>query len=229
METKKVRMRTYSVFVCESQPVVIEGLERVLNTSGLFALAGAVTSSEDALQRIGETKPDLLVLDQCIGVRAALQLLGEVRGVSPDSRGVLWVNELPEADCLRCLQSGVRGIVRKTQPVSVLLACLRSVAEGNLWLEKELSQPPAGALPRRNQPKFTPREREIVQHVCRGLKNRQIAEALDITPGTVKVHLMHVFEKAGVRDRFELAMQGEKLLGVGEADAAPRAAAGQPA
>jgi DNA-binding NarL/FixJ family response regulator len=52
----------------------------------------------------------------------------------------------------------------------------------------------------------------VVELVCRGYKNRQIAEALSITPGTVQVHLMHVFEKTGVRDRFELAMQGARLL-----------------
>ena len=52
-----------------------------------------------------------------------------------------------------------------------------------------------------------------MHHVCGGLKNKEIAEALAITPGTVKVHLMHIFEKTGVKDRFELAVQGRRLLG----------------
>ena len=60
---------------------------------------------------------------------------------------------------------------------------------------------------------LTPREKDIVHHVCGGLKNKEIAEALAITPGTVKVHLMHIFEKTGVKDRFELAVQGRRLLG----------------
>jgi hypothetical protein len=53
-----------------------------------------------------------------------------------------------------------------------------------------------------------------VQQICEGLKNKEIAEALSITAGTVKVHLMHIFEKTGVKDRFELAIQGRKLLGL---------------
>ena len=57
-----------------------------------------------------------------------------------------------------------------------------------------------------------PREREIVEFVCRGMKNKEIAEALSITPGTVKVHLMHIFEKTGVKDRFQLALQGRQFL-----------------
>ena len=69
---------------------------------------------------------------------------------------------------------------------------------------------------------ITPREREIVESVCRGMKNKEIAEALSITPGTVKVHLMHIFEKTGVRDRFQLALQGRQFLSSTEEELALR-------
>ncbi|HEY2842786.1 MAG TPA: helix-turn-helix transcriptional regulator, partial [Bryobacteraceae bacterium] len=72
-------------------------------------------------------------------------------------------------------------------------------------------------------PRLTPREKQIVQQICEGLKNKEIAQALSITAGTVKVHLMHVFEKTGVKDRFELAIQGRKLLGL-ETPGVPRRA-----
>ena len=74
-------------------------------------------------------------------------------------------------------------------------------------------QSPDGA-DRRSAPRLTPREKQIVHQICEGLKNKEIAEALSITAGTVKVHLMHIFEKTGVKDRFELAIQGRKLLGL---------------
>ena len=82
-----------------------------------------------------------------------------------------------------------------------------------MWIESSLSEHAVGALDRRSAPRLTPREKDIVHHVCGGLKNKEIAEALAITPGTVKVHLMHIFEKTGVKDRFELAVQGRRLLG----------------
>ena len=53
-----------------------------------------------------------------------------------------------------------------------------------------------------------------MHHVCGGLKNKEIADALRITAGTVKVHLMHIFEKTGVKDRFELAVHGRRMLGL---------------
>ena len=65
---------------------------------------------------------------------------------------------------------------------------------------------------------MTPREREIIEQIMRGAKNKDVAAALGITPGTVKVHLMHIFEKTGVKDRLELAMQGPRLLGLSSAE-----------
>jgi DNA-binding NarL/FixJ family response regulator len=91
------------------------------------------------------------------------------------------------------------------------------VSQGDVWIESSLSEH-AGGLDRRSAPRLTPREKEIVHHVCIGMKNKEIAKALAITPGTVKVHLMHIFEKTGVKDRFELAVNGRRLLGVERAN-----------
>jgi DNA-binding NarL/FixJ family response regulator len=109
---------------------------------------------------------------------------------------------------------GARGILRRTLPITTMYECLRTVGQGNLWLENSISDQVVGFLNRRSTARLTPREREIVRSVCRGLKNKEIAELHHITPGTVKVHLMHIFEKTGVKDRFELAVQGPRLLGL---------------
>ncbi|MGH9660647.1 MAG: response regulator transcription factor, partial [Bryobacteraceae bacterium] len=93
-----------------------------------------------------------------------------------------------------------------------VLECLRAVAQGNIWIENSMSSQVAGYLSRRNLPRLTRREQEIVGLICRGMKNKQIGEALAITTGTVKVHLMHIFEKTGVKDRFELALEAHKLV-----------------
>src|SRR6185312_14621207 len=98
--------------------------------------------------------------------------------------------------------------------IATIRTCLRAVSQGEVWIENSLSDRSVSVLDRRAAPRLTPREKDIVQHVCGGLKNKEIAEALSITAGTVKVHLMHIFEKTGVKDRFELAIQGRKLLGL---------------
>jgi DNA-binding NarL/FixJ family response regulator len=201
-----------SVFVCDAQPIVIEGLAKVLAQSEEFEYIGAASGLSEALDFVRGKHPDILLVDQSAGLKLVFQFISDVRNTWSRCQPVLWVNDLAEIDCFRALQLGARGILKKTVPVHSMLECLRAVSQGEVWIESSLSE--HGGLDRRSPPRLTPREREIVHHVCAGMKNKEIAEALAITPGTVKVHLMHIFEKTGVKDRFELAVNGRRLLGV---------------
>jgi two-component system nitrate/nitrite response regulator NarL len=206
-----------SVFACESQPIVLEGLAKVLLDSGDLEFAGCAISLTGALDELRAKAPDVVLVDQSPGLKMVFQFIADVRSTSPRCQPVLWVNDLAEIDCFRALQLGARGILKKTLPVQSVVECLRAVGRGNVWIESSLSDH-GGALDRRSTPRLTPREKEIVHHVCAGMKNKEIAEALAITAGTVKVHLMHIFEKTGVKDRFELAVHGRRLLGVEHAE-----------
>jgi len=201
-----------SVFVCEAQPIVIEGLAKVLAESQEFEYVGSASGLGEALDFVRGKHPDVLLVDQSAGLKLVFQFISDVRNTWSRCQPVLWVNDLAEIDCFRALQLGARGILKKTVPVPLMLECLHAVSVGDVWIESSLSEH-GGGLDRRSAPRLTPREKEIVHHVCVGMKNKEIAEALAITPGTVKVHLMHIFEKTGVKDRFELAVNGRRLLG----------------
>jgi DNA-binding NarL/FixJ family response regulator len=202
-----------SVFACESQPIVLEGLGKVLAESGDFDYLGSVPALGDAFTAVRQSQPDIVLLDHSAGLKAVFEFIADVKTTAQRCQAVLWVHDLAEVDCFRALRCGARGILKKTLPVEALVDCLRAVARGDVWIEGSPEQSPDGAE-RRSAPRLTPREKQIVQQICEGLKNKEIAQALSITAGTVKVHLMHIFEKTGVKDRFELAMQGRKLLGL---------------
>ncbi len=206
-------MNQVSVFACEAQPIVLEGLAAVLSRDAEFAYLGSASTLSATLDAIREKHPDIVLVDQSAGLKQVFQFVSDVKGTWARCQPVLWVNDLAEIDCFRALQLGARGILKKTVAVIAMLDCLRAVSRGEVWIENSLSEHAVGAMDRRSAPRLTPREKEIVHHVCVGLKNKEIAEALHITPGTVKVHLMHIFEKTGVKDRFELAVQGRRLLG----------------
>jgi two-component system, NarL family, nitrate/nitrite response regulator NarL len=212
---------TLTVFACESQPIVIEGLEKVLRQSGDIELMGSTSSLMEALNGVRDRRPDVMLVDESAGLKMVFQLIADAKNAWPRCQVVLWVNDLAEVDCFRALQVGARGVLKKTLPVKSVLECVRSVAEGNVWIEGSVDQCLPG-FERRAAPRLTPREREIVKQICAGLKNKEIAAALSITAGTVKVHLMHIFEKTGVKDRFELAVHGRKLLGLEHAEAEAR-------
>jgi two-component system nitrate/nitrite response regulator NarL len=213
-------LETITVYVCESQPIVIEGLKRALEGHSDLQLVGASSSIADALESIAAVQPNIILLDQAAGNKAAFELIPKIRMRSLHSHAILWVTNVTEVESFRALQSGMRGILKKTLPVESVVECLRAVGRGNIWIENSISNQVVGFLNRRNLPRLTPREYEIVALICRGMKNKQIAGELSITIGTVKVHLMHIFEKTGVKDRFELALEAHKLIGLNSVEEA---------
>src|SRR5436309_13635387 len=124
---------------------------------------------------------------------------------------VLWVHTISTELAFQAMGLGVRGILRKTLPTDLLVKCLEKVQEGELWFEKALTDSFLSA----KRIARTQREGRLVSLLSQGLKNREIATALLISEGTVKVYLSRLFQKLGVRDRFELALYGLKNLSLG--------------
>lgn len=205
-------MNRPTLFVCEAEPVAVAGLRWFLAETNEFEIVGQASTISAAIAVIEEKRPDVLLMDHSTGVRSTLHFLSELAFVSASTGCVLWTRDVPEAELVRAFRAGAKGFVKKTSPLPVLMEALRRVKAGETFLEESASPTLRQWTIRRNVPRLTPREREIINLVSQGMKNREIAERLAITPGTVKVHLMHVFEKTGARDRYELAVRGSRLL-----------------
>ena len=126
---------------------------------------------------------------------------------------IVWGVSLSEAEALRFLQAGAAGVIRKTAPLQVLMECLRAVAAGETWVEQDVLRG-KDLPPRLARTALTAREMQVMELVERGLKNKDIAAALGIRTGTVKIHLKHIFEKTGIRGRYGLALSGLKAKGL---------------
>lgn len=207
-----------TVALCETQPVTAQGLRSLLSTSADLEFAGTRDSLSGGLDLVREKAPAVLVLDKAFGAQSVLESLEALSALAPRTAPVIWGISITEAEALRLVQAGAKGIIRKSADLETLLVCLRSVAAGAAWMEQDLFHPRLKTLPD-SGPDLTPRERQIAELVGLGLKNREIACELGIRPGTVKVHLKHIFEKTGVRGRFGLAMTG--LQGRKPANGAP--------
>jgi two-component system nitrate/nitrite response regulator NarL len=120
---------------------------------------------------------------------------------------VVWGVALNESEALRFLQCGARGILRKSIDVSSILACIRTVADGKTWMQEQVFRDFV-RNERRTRSELTSREQQVLELVEQGFKNKEIAVHLGIQPGTVKIHLKHIFEKTGVRGRYGLALNG---------------------
>jgi DNA-binding NarL/FixJ family response regulator len=191
---------------------MLDGLLRVITSTPDLHLTGAAQDLEAALPEIRGCSPKVLIIGQPPSSKSVLPLLARAREADVQSWIVLWVNSANDVDSFRALQLGARGVISRMAAGEQLVECIRAVSGGNVWLESGAGLRPAQAA-HSAAFRITPREREIIELVCRGMKNKEIAAEMSITPGTVKVHLMHIFEKTGLRDRFQLALRGRHLLG----------------
>jgi len=197
------------VAVCDTQPVTAEGIRTVLAGNLDLQFYQVADSLGSALDLARRHQPEVLVVDKAFGIQAILEWLNEIRLTAPGVGVVIWGVSVTEAEALRFLQAGARGILRKTAVVSVVLSCLRTVAEKRSWMEDSVFRDSTRS-DRYPRSELTAREQQVLELVEQGFKNKEIALELGIRPGTVKIHLKHIFEKTGVRGRYGLALNGLK-------------------
>lgn len=202
-----------ALVVYDTEPVAIEGIRALLDHCPDFRLVGARTSLPGGMELVGQHNPVVAVIDKAFGIHAVMDWLKRLRAGSRLTAPVVWGVSMTEAEAVRLIQAGALGVIRKTAPLDSLLVCLRSVARGNTWMEDSLLQEP-DRLVRGMRSNLTARELQVMDLVEQGLKNRDIAVNLGIRPGTVKIHLKHIFEKTGIRGRYGLALSGLREKGL---------------
>jgi len=195
-----------NVLLCSDEPILAEGLARILASSEALNMVSYCPGIEGLQAQMESHQPDLLLVDLTAGI--TFNVLSGLHEVASHAKIVLWVHAISTELALQAMSLGVRGILRKTLPTETLLRCLTRVNEGELWFEKALTDSIMSA----RRYALTRREGQLVSLLSQGLKNKEIATALTISEGTVKVYLSRLFQKLGVKDRFELALYGLKNL-----------------
>jgi len=202
-----------SVGVCETQPVTSEGLRKLLETTPDLEVSWTANSLALGQELARRSAPAVMVIDKAFGIQPVLEWISDSKNLPEHPSILVWGGALTEAEALRFLQAGAKGIVSKTAEPTSLLACLRSVVAGSCWMEESVFRG-AQRPERRAHSDLTPREQQVMELVEQGLKNKEIARELGIRPGTVKIHLKHIFEKTGVRGRYGLALTGLREKGL---------------
>ena len=144
-----------------------------------------------------------------------MDVLRRVRAGKTPLKVILLTAGIDDSSLLEAKSMKVQGIVLKNSDPAYLLDCLDSVRHGRNWMDPELAERAkqlAKTLRHTDRAPLAPRERQLISFVRRGLRNREIAEQLRVTEGTVKVYLHAVFEKLGVSSRTELAIRADEFL-----------------
>lgn len=201
------------VLVADDHPMIAAALDVLLRGTD-YELSGRARSGSDALKEVRRVNPDILLLDVNMPDGSGLDVLRQLRGTKRAPAIVLLTAGMDETQLLTADSLAPEGIVLKTSDPALLLECMEEVRQGRRWVDPEIAQRTARAKERASLGKsVTRRERELIDLVRQGLRNRDIAAQLGVTEGTVKVYLHAIFDKLGVDNRTELAMRAAELLG----------------
>jgi DNA-binding NarL/FixJ family response regulator len=205
-------------------PVAGIGLRAILEKEKDFRISRTFAGLDDLEAHLREATqqeapPNLLLLE--LSATLKLNQLERIASINPRTAIILWFDVVSCEYLSQAMAFGAKGALNKSSSIATLLECLRAVAEGYTWMDREASR----RLRPTSRIALAPRERHVTGLIAQGLSNKEIAWSLGITEGTVKVYLSKLFDKLGVSDRFELALLALRNLAVNQTTAAsmPRA------
>ncbi|HEY1143202.1 MAG TPA: response regulator transcription factor [Sphingomicrobium sp.] len=202
------------IVLADDHPMISTAIEALLRGTP-FEIAGVATTGEEALHKAEELKPDILLLDLKMPGGTGLDVVRRIRSENKKTRIVLLTAEIDDAALIEAKALRVQGMVLKNSDPAHLLDCLERVGSGGRWYDPELTRRAKilqDTLGDKDGPTLSPRERELVGLVRKGMRNREIASQLGVTEGTIKVYLHNVFDKLGVNSRTELAIRADEFL-----------------
>ena len=202
------------ILLADDHPMIRTAIEVLLRDT-VYEVAGTTGTGEATLTEVERLKPDILLLDLQMPCGNGMDVIRRLEAQDAKPRIVVLTAAIDDAKLMETCSLGVPGMVLKNSDPAYLIECLDCVRSGSRWIDPELiarMRKLSDASDERRRPALAPRERQLIRFVRKGLRNREIAQELGVTEGTVKVYLHAVFEKLGVSTRTELAVRADEFL-----------------
>ncbi len=205
-------MQKIKVLVVDDHTIVRDGISALLSLSGDIEVVGEATNGSEALQKVSELNPDVVLMDIAMPVMGGLEATRRIHKEFPRTKVLVLTQYDDKEYFFTVIESGAAGFISKAAASSELTAGIRSVFKGDSYLSPSVTrllvenyQQTAGE--RNNQDPYnhlTEREREVFKLLAEGYSTQKIAEMLVITPKTVEGHKTNLMAKLGVHNRVEL-------------------------
>ncbi len=207
--------RKTSVLIIDDHPLFRKGVAQLIEEMGTdLVLAGEAQSGSEGIKLCLEREPDLVLLDLNMKGMGGIETLIELRKAEVDAHIVVLTVSNAEEDLVAALRHGANGYLLKDMEPEVLLSKIKSTIHGQVILDQNLADKLANSLkhdqitpaPSIENSSLTKREFEILTLLAEGMSNKLIARELDISNGTVKVHMKNLLRKINVHSRLEAAI-----------------------
>ena len=195
-------MDKIKVLVADDHAIVRTGLVSLLSRSADIDVVGEASNGAAAVTKSARLMPDVVVMDLVMPKKDGVAATAELHERFPGMKILVLTSFGTSKDIAKALAAGANGALLKSVPNSEIVAAIRRIAAGRRVVSPEIehmleNDPPV--------PDLSPRQRDILESITRGLTNAQIALQLDISPESVKTHIAKLFEKLGAASRSEAA------------------------
>lgn len=202
-------MERIRVMIVDDHPLIREGLSKVLELEDGIAVVGDAGDGEEALAKIAELKPDVILLDINMPNMTGIEATAKIGEVAPKTKVIILTIHDDDGYVMQTMKNGASGYLLKDVEPRNLVDAIRVVSKGGSYIHPTIAAKLMGEISRlansKNQPEpadsLTKREIEVLKCLARGCSNREIAETLFISEKTVKNHISNIFHKLEVNDR----------------------------
>jgi DNA-binding NarL/FixJ family response regulator len=194
--------RPVTVLLVDDHPLVRRGFRRLLEDDEAIRVIGEASSGAEAVRLFRDLRPRVVVMDSAMPVMSGLAATRDIIGVDPDARVLMLSMHSEQTLVQQALDAGARGYVLKSALDLDLAAAVRRVDAGERVVDPSVVVAPWPG----ERTHLTARELEVLQLICEGLSNREIAARLDLSANTVAVHRAHIMNTLGVHKTAELVM-----------------------
>jgi two-component system NarL family response regulator len=186
------------IVIVDDHPVVRDGLIAILSSEPDFLVAGEAGTGTEAIARIRELRPDLVLMDLVMPDMSGSDVIRQFCSSGADIDFIVLTSVAGDEEIYRALDAGARGYLFKDLARKELVRAVRVVHRGDRYIPAEVGARLAESLPRHG---LSIREIEVLEHVAAGLRNKEIAYKLDVSEATVNSHVKRILEKLHVSDR----------------------------
>ncbi|MET0067575.1 MAG: two-component system response regulator NarL [Candidatus Thiodiazotropha sp.] len=209
----------HTVLTIDDHPLFRKGVSDLIGMEPSLKLVGEAAHGQEGLLLAQQVSPDLILLDINMKGMGGIETLRALKKSNVDSVILMLTVSDNEEDVLSALRIGADGYLLKDMEPEDILESMRKALQGTLVISERLTQLLAKALREEKEisgmgelTPLTSREQEILEQIANGMTNRRIAEALNISEGTVKVHVKNLLKKLNLHSRTEAAVWALRRL-----------------
>jgi DNA-binding NarL/FixJ family response regulator len=189
------------ILIVDDHPVVREGLAGMLAGQSDFEVVALAANGAEGVALYEQHTPDVVLMDLRMPVLDGVGAIEQIRAKRPSAHILVLTTYDSDADIVRAIEAGATGYLLKDAPRDELFRSIRASARGESALSAAVASRLMSRMRAPAEENLSTREIEVLQLVARGTSNKEIGKQLHISTATVKTHLIHIFDKLGVKDR----------------------------